>query len=36
MSHFRKKTFDVESDIPDLSGKAILITGGQFEALQYS
>jgi hypothetical protein len=28
MSHLGKKTFDVESDIPDLSGKVILVTGG--------
>ncbi|KAE9377839.1 oxidoreductase [Stipitochalara longipes BDJ] len=28
MSHFEKKTFDVDADIPDLSGKVILVTGG--------
>jgi hypothetical protein len=32
MSHFGKKMFDVESDIPDLSGKVILVTGGEFES----
>lgn len=32
MSHFGKKVFDVDSDIPDLSGKVILVTGGQVDS----
>jgi hypothetical protein len=31
MSHFGKKAFDIESDIPDLSGKVVLVTGGELE-----
>jgi hypothetical protein len=33
MSHFGKTVFDVVSDIPDLSGKVFLVTGGQFNLL---
>lgn len=31
MSNSTKKAFDPSLDIPDLSGKVILITGGEFD-----